>query len=689
MSRTQKLALFNVDSEQKLGPSIKQGELEDNEEAETLTPISGRHVLPDRKRNPHPGAVDLVRPDEEDNEAETPTPIASRRVLPGRKRNPHPADVDKATKHYEELEDKIKAIEAHGLIFLDKVRDRVTTQQQDQLRAAVEDVMGLSCVTNAVDDDVKSAMTGGVTMDIEGAVQGSNDPEKDDCEVSTKSYGSTVNIGLDLTAYNQAHAILPHDLADNRPISQGCQAGGLNDEDAHSGTYNAPVELVLPQKQRTEFTTFLDDPICQDGDVEEFLESLVACKTGDSLTGHKNEMVSFLDDSLTNSMPFQKQLKRPSTPAQVSSASKVTHTPTPSRKHQARKSSAVPPRLPLASTGWISMACTPKFMAPNNLLAETPLKTESSSSSLSSDASTAKSLPDFIRKHWKKLVVPLLQYNFYISEDPCNISIKGSVLVLTVQTIIDSIVPEHGYKVKEDGCPVYHQAYCHLQEVRSQIGIRVLHVVKKHFKQEEFVTTGPDMIRPYALWALRKPNGFWVRTWAGTLEVANPKRVHAGNGPAIFDDPNPKEIWSGNPEYKKPRDIFGSAFIINTICPFWRSLASMQEGCPAEYPKGLVAMGTAAVEHAFECYITGHFMPPGRFKNELIEEMVCNYIEHAKMLTDRRWRKLAASCGVEFEDSEEPAAMEDMLDETAGLRSNRRLLYKCSSPVPDSSDDDN
>ncbi|KAF9010817.1 hypothetical protein BDQ17DRAFT_1322594 [Cyathus striatus] len=601
MSRTQKLALFNVDSEQKLGPNRSiasgdtkrtrlQGELEDDEEAETLTPISGRRVLPDRKRNPHPGTVDLAQPDE-DNEAEM------------------------ATKRYEELEDKIKAIEAHGLIFLDKVRDRVTTQQQDQLRAAVEDVMGLLRVTNAVDDDVKSAMTGGgVTMDIEGAVQG--------------SYGST-----------------------------GCQAGGLNDEDAHSGTYNAPVELVPPRKQRTEFTAFLDDLICQDGDVEEFLESLVACKTGDSLTGRKNEMVSFLDDSLTNSTPFQKQLKKPSTPAQVSSVSKVTH--------QARKSSAVPPRLPLASTGWISMARTPKFMAPNNLLAETPLKTESSSSSLSSDASTAKSLPDFIRKHWKKLVVPLLQYNFYISEDPCNISIKGSVLVLTVQTIIDSIVPEHGYKVKEDGCPVYHRAYCRLQEVRSQIGIRALHVVKKYFEQEEFVTAGPDMIRPYALWALRY------------------------DGPAIFGDPNPKEIQSGNPEYKKPRDIFGSAFIINTIRPFWRSLASMQEGCPAEYPKGLVAMGTAAVECAFECYITGRFTPPGRFKNELIKEMVCDYIEHAKMLTDRRWRKLAASCGVEFEDSEEPAAMEDMLDETAGLRSNRRLLYERSSPVPDSSDDDN
>ncbi|KAF8985647.1 hypothetical protein BDQ17DRAFT_1436552 [Cyathus striatus] len=429
---------------------------------------------------------------------------------------------------------------------------------------------------------------------------------------------------------------------------------GLNDEDAHSGTYNAPVELVPPRKQRTELTSFLDDPICQDGDIEEFLESLVACKTGDSLTGCKNEMISFLNGSLTDSMPFQKQLKKPSTPAQVSSASKVTHTPTPSRKHQACKSSAVLPRLPLASTGWISMAHTPKFMAPNNLLAETPLKTESSSSSLSSDATTAKSLPDFIHKHWKKLVVPLLQYNFYISEDPCNILIKGSVLALTVQTIIDSIVPGHGYK-----------ACCHLQEVHSQIGIRALHVVKRHFKQEEFVTTGPDMIRPYTLWALRY------------------------NGPAIFGDPNPKEIQSGNPEYKKPRDIFGSVFIINTIHLFWRLLASMQEGCPAEYPKGLVAMGTAAVECAFECYITGHFTPPGRFKNELIEEMVCDYIEHAKMFTDRQWRKLATSCSVEFEDSEEPAAMEDMLDETAGLRSNRRLLYECSSPVPDSSDDDN
>ncbi|KAF8985646.1 hypothetical protein BDQ17DRAFT_1436551 [Cyathus striatus] len=206
MSHTQKLALFNIDSEQKLGPSIKapekqqfsedrsiasgdtkwtclQGKLEDDKEAETMKKIM-------KLKCPLQLLVDVYS-------------LAEKGIH------------IQATKHYEELEDKIKAIEACGLIFLDKVRDRVTTQQQDQLQATVENVTGLSCVANAVGNDVKSAMTSGVTMDIEDAVQGSNNPEKDDCEVSMKSYSSTVNVGLDLTAYNQACTILPHDLADN------------------------------------------------------------------------------------------------------------------------------------------------------------------------------------------------------------------------------------------------------------------------------------------------------------------------------------------------------------------------------------------------------------------------------------------------------------------------------------------
>ncbi|KAF8986641.1 hypothetical protein BDQ17DRAFT_1335486 [Cyathus striatus] len=254
------------------------------------------------------------------------------------------------------------------------------------------------------------------------------------------------------------------------------------------------------------------------------------------------------------------------------------------------------------------------------------VKREDSGSSVTSN--DAKTLLLFIQNHWKS-AHSMIEWAFYTSDTPCTISTKCPLLILTVQDVVDTVVPDSGYQVKETGCVIYHQAYNSIQFCRSNIGSTALKVVEKHFEQPEY-TGNKNAIRKYSLWTLQS------------------------NGLAFFQVPVPQGC-TGNLKdinYKKGKKLFASQLIIDTISPFWKAMVAACAAWQHEYPKGLVTMATAGVECTFQSYLTGEYRAPDHFSDKKIETMVSKYMMSTRRFSERCWKELLEFCSITEECDE-------------------------------------
>jgi len=80
------------------------------------------------------------------------------------------------------------------------------------------------------------------------------------------------------------------------------------------------------------------------------------------------------------------------------------------------------------------------------------------------------------------------------------------------------------------------------------------------------------------------------------------------------------------------------------------------------------------VERAFKMFFTGVKVNIGQFSRDNTENLVSDYVENTKKLSERRWKQIMAHCGAEVES--EAAVMVPCMDK------ERRTLYIPSSPGP-------
>jgi hypothetical protein len=78
------------------------------------------------------------------------------------------------------------------------------------------------------------------------------------------------------------------------------------------------------------------------------------------------------------------------------------------------------------------------------------------------------------------------------------------------------------------------------------------------------------------------------------------------------------------------------------------------------------------VERAFKMYFTGEKVSLGQFSRDNTENLVADYVENTKKLSERRWKRIMERCGAEAEN--EAVVSVPCMDE------RRRTLYIPSSP---------
>ena len=84
------------------------------------------------------------------------------------------------------------------------------------------------------------------------------------------------------------------------------------------------------------------------------------------------------------------------------------------------------------------------------------------------------------------------------------------------------------------------------------------------------------------------------------------------------------------------------------------------------------------VERAFLLFITGERAERGsigNFSREKVGYLVDDYIQNAKIFSNRRWRSIEESCGLKVQQ-EQPVPLNTSL-----MQDKRRTLYEPSSPL--------
>ncbi|KAF8999698.1 hypothetical protein BDQ17DRAFT_1328221 [Cyathus striatus] len=429
------------------------------------------------------------------------------------------AEMEWLNRNCEVLEQQVEVLKREKAARLEEHRVSMVMCHREEELAVVDHIGDLIHATGALDEDVSIAIAADFPKDID------RKGWKVKLNSGRKKARTPDNLaGLDLVAFNHARSALPAHIQDKNPSKQDSHVGGLDDEDADSGEYEAQ---------------------------------------GGRFIG--NEMVAFCDYPSIVSTPSVQKVKATNT---------IINTNTSNRKKAPGKGSSSP--------------------------AAPAVKREDSGSSVTSN--NAKTLPLFIQNHWKS-AQSMIEWVFYTSDTPCTISTKCSLLVSTVQDIVDAIVLDSRYQVKETGCVIYRHSYNCIQFCCSNIGSMALKVVEKHFEQSEF-TGNKNNIRKYTLWALQN------------------------NSPAFFRVPVPQGCMGNLKDinYKRGHKLFASQIIIDTISPFWKAMVIARMTRQGKYPKGLVAMATAGIECAFRSYLTGEYKAPDYFSNEKIETMVMEYM---------------------------------------------------------------
>ncbi|KAF9007426.1 hypothetical protein BDQ17DRAFT_1422802 [Cyathus striatus] len=254
----------------------------------------------------------------------------------------------------------------------------------------------------------------------------------------------------------------------------------------------------------------------------------------------------------------------------------------------------------------------------------------------------SKLVPSFILMYWKKTVIPMLYHDLYLSEYPCTMLTKGATLISMVERIINEVVPKQGYRVINDKCLLYQAAYYNLKNAQKSIQKAVLTSVGRHFEGKTH-----DYVKVYTAHALQIDR------------------------PAFFSDANILGVVFGDMKYKKPHKLYTSQFIVETISPFWPLLST---GDCIEYPIGLLALGAAAIEYAFDCYVTGYIRTIEISDNNVESNTALEeYSDTVNILRDTQWEEIACACSII--SGLRVRTLQVTVDPEWSVKTSRRLLY--------------
>ncbi|THU97922.1 hypothetical protein K435DRAFT_857150 [Dendrothele bispora CBS 962.96] len=260
-----------------------------------------------------------------------------------------------------------------------------------------------------------------------------------------------------------------------------------------------------------------------------------------------------------------------------------------------------------------------------------------------------KVVPRWVDAKWDDAVLPSLYHLLWVSEVPFTGFTKGSELLAHVHRVMDAVFPGHTLAIDLDH-PITQKAYARLNEKRSLLGQITMDIVETHFAN--MVPNDPATVAAYCKWA-------------------------TPHGPALFRVPvsrdHPNE---DDPLYTPPQDIFESPFIIRAMTVI---LKSMQKSVLKDlgYPKGALALVATGIERGFIAHDTGVFIHPGEFSHSKLFEIVDQYLDNIKKLSDRRWESILKQCQVQqaFKDSRHQP-----LRAAEEMNKHRRNLY-VPSPV--------
>ncbi|KAF5355587.1 hypothetical protein D9757_012818 [Collybiopsis confluens] len=222
-------------------------------------------------------------------------------------------------------------------------------------------------------------------------------------------------------------------------------------------------------------------------------------------------------------------------------------------------------------------------------------------------------IPTWAQTKWITHVLPSLYHRLLCSKAPfLEFSMDGN-LVLHVQAVLDAVYPGHRWMV-EAGDPIFKKAVQRLIEYRGKAGKLTLEMVEAFFETMENNT--PANIADYVAWALP-------------------------DGPALFGIPVPQAHQDPtDPLYTEPNDIFESTFILVPLATYLKPIKQSVLFGEMGYPYGALALIAAGVERAFTAYKSGVKAQAGDFSQFNIGNIVTEYMEPIKRLSERRWTSI-------------------------------------------------
>ncbi|KDQ63883.1 hypothetical protein JAAARDRAFT_187284 [Jaapia argillacea MUCL 33604] len=266
-------------------------------------------------------------------------------------------------------------------------------------------------------------------------------------------------------------------------------------------------------------------------------------------------------------------------------------------------------------------------------------------------------LPDFTLPTWVSVFLPTLYACFGSSRKPWTLFTMTIESVPIVVKVFAKCFPGVKFNITLNG-KVFKTAIDRINEKRSFIGRRALEIVAEYFSNSPYAHDASEIAK-YAQWASRP------------------------NGPGIFKDPTPIDckVSPQDPKYVRPQGIFESDFVIALLSTFLKSTKGSKEDFG--YPKGAIAMAAAAIERAFQAYVSGAQCEPKKFSRANYTDVVNQYLKHAHSLSESRWKRILEACG--SVQAPQDAAPEVVMD-TSSLYL-RDSLYIPSSPIQGSDDE--
>ncbi|KAL1740532.1 hypothetical protein HDZ31DRAFT_76822 [Schizophyllum fasciatum] len=269
-------------------------------------------------------------------------------------------------------------------------------------------------------------------------------------------------------------------------------------------------------------------------------------------------------------------------------------------------------------------------------------------------AAPCSNIDGLLESSWATSLVPALYVRMFASEEPFAWA-KGPGFAALIQGVVKRLHPEWAdqYPITSQ-CQTYDKSASRINEKRSEIARHGTAAVARFYAKAPYLND-EALIRRHAQWAIR------------------PK------GPAVWANPAPMDYDSDEEEAEPTADgIFLSPVFIETLTPHLKLYSQTGVGCGN--PVGLIGLVGASVERAFAEYVRykngkKHEEDVKTFTKHRYHDVVYDYIDNAKRLSDRRWLEIYAHCQVRVVTEREPPPVNNSMNR------KRRKLYIPSSPI--------